>query len=163
METNFQKVVQFNEKAGYFLPDEVDQNIFDNDPKTVKLKLDLILEEVDELKEAVKTKNIVETVDALSDILYVVYGMGAALGINMDDSFDIVHKSNMSKFCQTEQQAIDTVLQYKKLYEEGTSPYDSPDFKLSDDKKYYIIYNKSTGKTLKSKYYQEVDFYNIIN
>jgi len=65
--------------------------------KIVKLRYDLIKEELDELKIAMKKKNLKEVADALTDILYVTYGAGHAYGINLDKCFAEVQKSNMSK------------------------------------------------------------------
>tara|TARA_B110000438_G_scaffold235464_1_gene232201 strand:- start:29 stop:400 length:372 start_codon:yes stop_codon:yes gene_type:complete len=67
------------------------------DEKTMQLRLDLIQEELDELKEAMKQKNLKEIADALTDILYVTYGAGFAYGINLDKCFKEVQRSNMSK------------------------------------------------------------------
>ena len=65
--------------------------------KIVKLRYDLIKEELNELQNAIKTKNLKEIADALTDILYVTYGAGHAYGINLDKCFKEVQKSNMSK------------------------------------------------------------------
>ena len=65
--------------------------------KINKLRLDLIREELDELTEAMKNKDLLEVADALTDILYVTYGAGHAFGINLDKCFDEVQNSNMSK------------------------------------------------------------------
>ena len=46
-----------------------------------ELRVDLIQEEVDELVEAITNKDMVEIADALTDILYVVYGSGHTFGI----------------------------------------------------------------------------------
>ncbi len=62
-----------------------------------KLRVDLIAEELKELKEAIRDKDIVEVADALTDLLYVVYGAGHAFGIDLDACFSEVHRSNMSK------------------------------------------------------------------
>lgn len=218
-------------------------NVFDENPKLVKLRLGLIQEEVKELSEAVEQKNIVEVADALSDILYVVFGAGQAFGINLvdefdkllkvlsnfdevkkenfdfssrkanlklfednfvtvkntinnlnkvvtnlenslnskdffntgshlaivmfkvyeigklfninlEETFDLVHSSNMTKACSNEQDAKDTVADYLNDKEKR---YKMPTYKLSNDKKYWIVYDGSTGKTLKSKYYKPVD------
>tara|TARA_B100001123_G_C14809299_1_gene827642 strand:- start:176 stop:547 length:372 start_codon:yes stop_codon:yes gene_type:complete len=67
------------------------------DEKTMKLRLDLIQEELDELKEAMKKKNLKEVADALTDILYVTYGAGCAYGIDLDKCFKEVQRANMSK------------------------------------------------------------------
>jgi len=69
---------------------------FPND-KIVNLRLDLIREELSELKEAIEKKDIKEVADALTDILYVTYGAGHAFGINLDKCFEEVQNSNMSK------------------------------------------------------------------
>ena len=65
--------------------------------KILKLRIDLIQEELDELKEAIDNRDIVEVADALTDILYVTYGAGHSFGINLDDCFSEVQRSNMSK------------------------------------------------------------------
>ena len=65
--------------------------------KIVKLRYDLIKEELNELQNAIKTKNLKEIADALTDILYVTYGAGHAYGIDLDKCFSEVQKSNMSK------------------------------------------------------------------
>tara|TARA_B100001248_G_scaffold255439_1_gene235185 strand:+ start:214 stop:555 length:342 start_codon:yes stop_codon:yes gene_type:complete len=65
--------------------------------KINKLRISLIEEELDELKSAIYEKNLREIADALTDILYVTYGAGHAFGINLDDCFDEVQRSNMSK------------------------------------------------------------------
>ena len=67
------------------------------DNKTMQLRYDLIKEELDELKQAMKDKNLKEIADALTDILYVTYGAGHAFGIDLDKCFDEVQRSNMSK------------------------------------------------------------------
>ena len=73
-----------------------DKSAFPND-KIVKLRQDLILEEFNELQEAIKQKDLKEVADALTDILYVTYGAGHAFGINLDKCFEEVQNSNMSK------------------------------------------------------------------
>ena len=65
--------------------------------KINKLRIDLIKEELDELKEAMDNKDLLEVADALTDILYVTYGAGHAFGIDLDKCFDEVQNSNMSK------------------------------------------------------------------
>ena len=148
--SNFEKVKEFNESFGVTVHNNPQKNIVVEDPELTKLRLDLILEEVSELKEAVKTNDFTEIVDALSDILYVVYGAGVSFGVNLDKSFDIVHKSNMSKLCKTEKEAEETVEWYKDKFSKKELPYDSPSIRKSNDDKYWVVYNKSTGKILKS-------------
>ena len=91
--TNFEKVKEFMIKFGQ----EVKKNPeFPND-NVVDLRIKLIEEELQELKDAIKNNDIVEVADALTDILVVTYGAGLAFGINLDKCFDEVHRSNMSK------------------------------------------------------------------
>jgi predicted HAD superfamily Cof-like phosphohydrolase len=91
--TNFTKVSIFMKAMGQ---DQPEKSVFPDD-KIVNLRLDLIDEECRELKDAVEAKDIVEVADALTDLLYVVYGAGHAFGINLDLAFNNVHASNMSK------------------------------------------------------------------
>jgi len=65
--------------------------------KIIKLRYNLIKEELEELKEAIEQKDMTEIADALTDILYVTYGAGHAFGINLDKCFNEVQESNMSK------------------------------------------------------------------
>ena len=65
--------------------------------KIIKLRYDLIKEELNELQDAMKKKNLKEIADALTDIVYVTYGAGHAYGIDLDKCFSEVQKSNMSK------------------------------------------------------------------
>lgn len=155
--TNFEKVLDFNKAFGVKTNTKPQLNLFDVDPKLVKYRLDLITEEVDELKDAIEKKDFKEVIDALSDILYVVYGAFTAYGINADEAFELVQQSNMSKLCVTEEEAKLTVESYKL-----DERYDSPDYRLSDDGKHFVVYNKSTSKILKSINYKPVSFDSLL-
>jgi NTP pyrophosphatase (non-canonical NTP hydrolase) len=156
--TNFEKVRdEFNIAFGVKQNSEIQKTLFDTDPKLVEYRLSLINEEVQELNDAIKNKDIIETIDGLTDILYVVYGMYTSLGINADEAYDLVHKSNMSKLCKDEEEAKLTVDFYK-----SDGRYDSPDYRLSNDGKHYVVYNKSTSKILKSINYSPVKFDSIM-
>ena len=76
---------------------EVKTNASLSSDKINKLRIDLIEEELEELKDAINKKDLKETVDALTDILYVAYGAGHAFGVNLDKCFEEVQNSNMSK------------------------------------------------------------------
>ena len=67
------------------------------DEKTMQLRYDLIKEELNELEQAMKSKDLKEIADALTDILYVTYGAGFAYGIDLDKCFEEVQRANMSK------------------------------------------------------------------
>lgn len=155
--SNFEKVVEFNKLFDAKRTSTFDKNVFDNDPKLIDFRLALITEEVKELQDACKDKDIIEVRDALADILYVVYGMQDVLCIDGDKDFDIVHSSNMSKLCSSEDEAKETVASYKKKYKEGISSYDTPYYEKLNDMQ-YIVKNKSTGKVLKNINYNKVDF-----
>ena len=91
--TNFEKVKKFMQTFGQ----DVKTKASFSDEKTNQLRLDLISEELEELKNAMASKDLLEVADALTDILYVTYGAGHAFGINLDKCFDEVQNSNMSK------------------------------------------------------------------
>ena len=67
------------------------------DDKIIQLRYNLIKEELDEFEESIKEKNLTEVADALTDLLYVIYGAGHAFGIDLDRCFAEVQRSNMSK------------------------------------------------------------------
>ena len=91
--SNFDKVGTFMKTFGQ----EVKTKPSFSTDKINKLRIDLIKEELDELKEAIDNYDIKEVADALTDILYVTYGAGHAFGINLDKCFEEVQNSNMSK------------------------------------------------------------------
>ena len=91
--SNFQNVKKFMQ---IFSQEVRNKAEFPNE-KIVQLRYDLIKEELDELNQAMKDKDIKEVADALTDILYVTYGAGHAFGIDLDKCFDEVQRSNMSK------------------------------------------------------------------
>jgi predicted HAD superfamily Cof-like phosphohydrolase len=259
--SNFYDVIEFNKSFGVQVNIEEQPNIFRENPKLVKLRYSLINEEVKELKDAFRDHDFIEVIDALTDILYVVYGagasfgidlddnfnsfcletyqacdfnasnfqkvkhinkdfvpvsirkdlfnpetkdfrdnirnnylkdvefycdklhesieneefeltrhnlvsltyytyrMGVALGINLDQSFDIVHKSNMSKLCRDKYDAMITVDKYKRT----DKRYNTPDCRLSDNRKGWVIFNRDTGKILKSYKYTPADFKIMLN
>ena len=91
--SNFEDVKTFMETFGQMVrtkpqfPDE----------ETIQLRYDLIKEELNELEQAMKAKDLKEVADALTDILYVTYGAGYAYGIDLDKCFKEVQRANMSK------------------------------------------------------------------
>ena len=99
MKTNQQAVLEFTDAFNMFKTSysEYSRELLINNPKTSKLRYDLIFEEYNELLDAFREKDIVEVIDALTDILYVTYGAGHAFGIDLDKCFDEVQRSNMSK------------------------------------------------------------------
>ena len=91
--SNFKKVRKFMET----FDQEVKTKPSFSTNKINSLRYDLIKEELEELKVAMKSKDLLEVADALTDILYVTYGAGHAFGIDLDKCFEEVQSSNMSK------------------------------------------------------------------
>jgi len=91
--TNFQLVREFMKTFDQDVKNKPDLA----DHKTRALRLDLIYEEYKELEDAMAEQHLEGVADALTDILYVVYGAGHAFGIDLDTCFAEVHRSNMSK------------------------------------------------------------------
>ena len=96
--SNFNKVKTFMETFGQ----EVRTKPSFSTDKINSLRYDLIKEELEELKEAMENKDLLEVADALTDILYVTYGAGHAFGIDLDKCFEEVQNSNMSKLGEDE-------------------------------------------------------------
>ena len=65
--------------------------------RTRELRVRLIQEEFDELKEALAAEDLSSIAKEMADLLYVVYGTAVSYGIDMDPVFREVHRSNMSK------------------------------------------------------------------
>ena len=84
MKTNQECVNEFTEAFNMFKTDygKYNRDLLLKNPKTSKLRYDLINEEYNELLDAFNEKNFIEIIDALTDILYVTYGAGVALGID---------------------------------------------------------------------------------
>ena len=91
--SNFNKVKTFMETFGQEVKTKTSFSTY----KINSLRYDLIKEELEELKEAMENKDLLEVADALTDILYVAYGAGHAFGIDLDKCFEEVQSSNMSK------------------------------------------------------------------
>lgn len=87
------------------------------------------------------------------DILFFTYKLGIFLGIDIDKAFNLVHESNMSKLCQNLEEAIQTVTMYKTK-----NRYKSPEYRECSNTKSYIVFDKESGKILKSINYTPVDF-----
>ncbi len=121
--TNFEKVGLFMKTFGQ----EVKTYPSFSSTKINDLRTSLIEEELDELKQAIKDKNLSEVADALTDILYVTYGAGHAFGLNLDISFDEVQKSNMSKLG----------LDGKPIYNEKGKVMKGPNYFLPDFSKLF--------------------------
>ena len=124
--------------------------------KRCELRVELLSEELKELAQAIKENDIVEIADALCDIQYVLSGaiLEFGMGSKFKALFDEVQRSNMSKACNNEQEAKDTVAYYQK--ERETECY----YKEVEGK--WLVYRQSDDKTLKSIYYSPADLQRIL-
>lgn len=122
-----------------------------------KLRVALIAEELKELEAAILQKDIVEIADALCDIQYVLSGaiLEFGLGEKFKALFEEVQRSNMSKACRSEEEAIATVEHYRK--KDGTECYYHKEGDL------WLIYRQSDNKTLKSVNYSPANIAKILN
>ncbi len=126
------------------------------DEKRCALRVELIAEELKELEQAIKDKDIVEVADALCDIQYVLSGAILEFGLaeKFKALFDEVQRSNMSKACDSEEEAMATVEFYLK--EKDTECY----YEKKDGK--YLVYRKADNKTIKSINYSPADLHKIL-
>lgn len=126
------------------------------DEKRCELRISLLQEELNELKEALEDKDLVETADALADLQYVL--SGAILEFGLADSFksifDEVQRSNMSKTCKTLEEAKATQAHYLK--EKNTESF------IEQKGEEYLVYRKGDKKVLKSIKYSPADIKSFI-
>jgi len=125
------------------------------DEKRCRLRVDLIAEELSELEQSIREKDIVGIADALCDLQYVLSGavLEFGLGEKFKDLFNEVQRSNMSKACTTEEEALRTVRFY---HEKGTACY----YLKAGDK--WLVYRKSDDKTIKSVGYSPASLEGIL-
>lgn len=121
-----------------------------------KLRVSLIAEELEELKEAIEANDLVEIADALCDIQYVLSGAVLEFGLKdkFSDLYDEVQRSNMSKACKTQGEAEATVKHY--FDKDGTDSY----YKEVDGR--FLVFRKEDDKTLKSVNYSPADLKSIL-
>lgn len=165
---------------GMIINDKIDYDLIESG-QTVDLFV-AIKNAITNFKKVVKEQRASDLKEALVEILFHTYSASAAWGINCDEAYAIVHNSNMTKFCMSEEEAKATVKKYKEQYEQikidnkypeepelisgwlnemkkkGINIYDSPNYRLSNDKTRYIVFNESNGKILKSINYIPADF-----
>ncbi|PIE50690.1 MAG: hypothetical protein CSA38_01605 [Flavobacteriales bacterium] len=120
-----------------------------------ELRVNLLQEELDELKQAIEDEDIVEIADALCDLQYVLSGavLEFGLGEKFVDLFNEVQRSNMSKACDNEQQAKETVALYQAKDQDCF-------YEKSGNK--FNVHRKSDNKVLKNKYYSPAELKSII-
>lgn len=150
------RALESNPLDKQYINNEMQHDLFDKDkiPTNIVTLHSFIKDYIEQLKKSNNEKNYKLMIELLVCLLYHIYKLGIQLGIDLDRSFDIVHNSNMSKLCLTQQNAIDTVEWYKK----NDTRYDTPNYRKSDNDKYWVVFNESTGKILKFKDYKPANF-----
>lgn len=120
------------------------------------LRINLLQEELNELKEAIDTDDLIEVADALSDIQYVLSGaiLEFGMGAKFKSLFDEVQRSNMSKTCKTKEEAERTQEHYKNTK-------DTDSF-IEEKNGEFLVFRKSDSKVLKSVNYSEADLKSIV-
>ena len=120
------------------------------------LRVSLMQEELNEIKEAIENNDLVEVVDGLCDLMYVLSGsiLEFGLGDKFVELFNEVQRSNMSKACDTQQEALMTLSHYKK--KDGTEGY----YKKINGK--FLVYRASDDKVLKSINYSPANLKDIL-
>lgn len=157
--SNFQLTRTFYEQHSQWIPNVI-MTVFEaGNESVVECMKENMVNAMNLISIAFAEDDFSKIQSSLLNMLYITYLIGAKLGVNLDDSFRIVHESNMSKVCLTETAAKETVKWYKQ---QDNSPYDSPLYRLSQDEKYYVIFNQSSGKILKSIYYTPADFRSLL-
>ncbi len=124
-------------------------------PERQQLRIALLSEELEELRKAIAENNLIEIADALCDLQYVLSGaiLEFGLGDRFKALFDEVHRSNMSKACRSEAEAIATMKHYEQR---GFESY----YKKVGDQ--YLVFRKGDNKTLKSVNYSPADLESLI-
>jgi predicted HAD superfamily Cof-like phosphohydrolase len=115
------------------------------------LRISLLQEELDELKEALNNNDLIETADALADLQYVLSGaiLEFGLGNRFKNIFDEVQRSNMSKTCKSMDEALQTQAHYQN--DKGTESY------IVQKENEWLVYRKEDGKVLKSINYSKAN------
>lgn len=126
-------------------------------PERCSLRQALLEEELEELKSAIRNKDLVSIADAFCDLQYVLSGaiLEFGLGDKFKELFDEVQRSNMSKACKTEDEAKETVKYY--LEYNNTRCY----YRKVDGN--FLVYRSDDNKTLKSVNYSPPDLDSILN
>ena len=119
------------------------------DQKRCELRISLISEELQELKDAIASNDLVEVADALCDLQYVLSGTVLEFGMKekFSEMFAEVHRSNLSKACETLEIAELTAQKYEQNY--------SVSYGQVKDK--YLVYRTDDEKVLKSVKYSPAD------
>ena len=122
------------------------RQIFSNNHATLDAETLFLKETIDQLTSACKEKNMNSVKNSLYDIVRVCYTISTIFNVSIDDCFDEVFRSNMTKVCASEEEAKETVGWYKQ----NELRYKDPSYRESSGNKYWVVYDAATSKILKS-------------
>lgn len=157
--TTIDMVKDFMEIGNQFIPEDYNHSSINNVELT-DFRIRLLQEELNELRAALTEKDAKEVLDALLDLRYVLDGAVISFGFEkvFYEAFNQVHESNMSKFCNSMDEATETIANYElqglETYAEAT--------KLNNQT-LWIVRRKFDGKILKSINYKPVNLYPYIH
>ena len=144
-----EQVKEFSKEFGYLVAKKPSFP----DPKIIKLRIELMREELKEIEEAIENKDLPNLCKELADLDYVLKGSILSFGMGdiYTDSFKEVHRSNMSKTCDTIKEAKETAIFYQREKKLPTDIIENPNTGT------FSVINRSTGKLVKSKSYTNAD------
>ena len=149
---NWRRLIGLPVRNNTFLP--TNETFIEPSKEEKELALKLILEESEELKEAIQSNNFIEIADALGDLIFVIVQMADIWGMNLYEIVHIVYESNLSKICNSYEEALASQKHYS---EKGIKTIIQ-----SIDMFNYKIVRASDGKVLKSCYFKEPNFSKLI-
>lgn len=118
---------------------------------SIQNSVELLNSLVGGLKTSASNHDFDGFVHILHSIQHECYNVASTLKFNVDLMFNVVQFCNMTKVCETEEQAQLSV----DWYRENESRYKDPAYKKSLSTEYWIIYDNATTKTLKSRNWTE--------
>lgn len=127
-------------------------NIFKNEDKLAKLDIETqtLDSNYKNLEKACENKDMTNTLKYLDLIIASCYVLSSIFDVNIDNCFEEVHRSNMTKLCKSVDEANNTVFWYKK----NNNIYKNVDHRKVDGKvngkEYWVVYDVDTTKILKS-------------
>lgn len=133
--------------------------IFDKYKFDLDHHIEYIFKNIQKLKQYTEETNLEMFLWHLNRIERTSQTLGTLFGIDINKCFTEVHRSNMTKLCNSEENAIATVESYKKLLEEGKSTYQQPEFRHDETNGYWVVFDASTSKILKSINFELPKFY----
>ena len=155
---NFDNILNNHTKEKYNF-DNVNHDVFEKYEYDCLFHIHSIYHNIKMLRNCTVDKNLTYFINSLIRLENICQTLSTLFGVDSHKCFAEVHRSNMTKLCKTEQEAINTVNTYKQLLEEGKSSYNEPSFRYDEKNGYWIVYDNTTSKILKSINFELPKFY----